>query len=332
MPTLVTGGLGFVGINLVRALAAEGENVLCADYIPPDEPSLRFLAPVAARVVHVTADLTVRGALAAAVAATGLSLDGVIHAAALTAMTLDVERDSAGLLVATNIGGTMEALELAAAGRCRRFVYVSSAAALGPLADVRAPLDESYPAAPVALYGQTKLTSEGLCRRYAALHGLSAVAVRLAQPYGPMERRTGTRARTSPIHEWLAAAQAGDELLVGDPAIARDWTHIDDTVRGLILALRAPAPAHDLYHLGMGHTVSVGTIIAALRQHYPHLRTRQDIDPTDPAFNPNIAPGAVRGPLTIARIAADLGYAPQHDFPSGLAHYLAWLRSPAGTI
>ena len=130
MPTLVTGGLGFVGINLVRTLAAEGETVLCADYVTPDEPSRRFLAPVAERVVHLTADLTARGALAAAVAEAGVSPDGIIHAAALTAMTLAVERDAAGLLVATNIGGTMEALELAAAHGCRRFVYVSSAAAL----------------------------------------------------------------------------------------------------------------------------------------------------------------------------------------------------------
>lgn len=332
MAILVTGGLGFVGINVVRALAGAGETVACADLVPPDEAARRFLAPVAGRVIHVSADLTVRGALAAAVAASGVALDGVIHAAALTATTLAVERDSAGLLVATNLGGTMEALELAAAHRCRRFVYVSSSAAIGPVADLRAPLDEVHPAAPVALYGQTKLASENLCRRYATLTGLSVVAVRIAQPYGPMERRTGTRVRTSPIHEWVAAALAGDELLVGDPSVARDWTAVDDTARGLILALRAPSPRHDLYHLGVGRAFPVGAIVAALRDHFPDLRIRTDIAADDPALNPNVAPGALRGPFTIDRVRDDLGFAPQYDLASGLARYIAWARSPEGVV
>jgi nucleoside-diphosphate-sugar epimerase len=332
MPVLVTGGLGFVGINLVRALADGGEMVVCADLGLPDEAARCFLAPVAGRAVHIAADLTVRGALAAAVTKSGIAIDGVIHAAALTATTLEVERDSAGLLVATNIGGTMEALELAAARRCRRFVYVSSAAAIGPVADVRAPLDEECPAAPVALYGQTKLASELLCRRYAALTGLSVVAVRIAQPYGPMERRTSTRVRTSPVHEWVAAALAGGELVVGDPDVARDWTAIDDTVRGLLLALRAEAPRHDLYHLGVGRAFTVSEIVAALREDFPDLRVRSDISSDDPALNPNIAPGAVRGPFTIDRIRDDLGFAPQYDLTSGLARYLAWVRSPEGVV
>jgi nucleoside-diphosphate-sugar epimerase len=332
MPVLVTGGLGFVGINLVLALADEGETVVCADLGPPDEAARRFLAPVADRVVHVVADLTARGALAAAVAECGVALDGVIHAAALTATTLAVERDSAGLLVATNIGGTMEALGLAAAQRCRRFVYVSSPSALGPVADVQAPLDESYPAAPVALYGQTKLASEQLCRRYAALTGLSIVAVRIAQPYGPMERRTSTRVRTSPIHEWVAAALAGEELLVGDPSVARDWTAIEDTARGILLAFRTENPRHDLYHLGVGRTFAVGAIIDALREDFPALRIRTDISPEDEELNPNIAPGAVRGALTIDRIRDDLGYVPQFDLASGLARYLAWVRSAEGVV
>lgn len=332
MPILITGGLGFVGINVVRALADAGETVVCADLGPPDEAARHFLAPVAGRVVHVTADLTVRGALAAAVAASGVAIDGVIHAAALTATTLAVERDSAGLLVATNIGGTMEALELAAAHRCRRFVYVSSSAVIGPVVDVRAPLDEGYPAAPVALYGQTKLASENLCRRYAALTGLSVVAVRIAQPYGSMERRTSTRVRTSPVHEWVAAALAGDELLVGHPAVARDWTAVDDTARGLILALHAASPRHDLYHLGVGRTFPVGTIIAALRDYFPDLRIRTDIAADDLALNPNIAPGALRGAFTTDRIRDDLGFAPQHDLASGLARYIAWVRSPEGIV
>jgi UDP-glucose 4-epimerase len=224
----------------------------------------------------------------------------------------------------------MEALELAVARRCRRFVYVSSSAAIGPVADVRAPLDEACPAAPVALYGQTKLACEHICRRYAALTGLSVVAVRIAQPYGPLERRTSTRVRTSPIHEWVAAALAGDELLVGDPEVARDWTAVEDTARGLLLALRAEAPRHDLYHLGVGRGFTVGEVVAALRGCFPDLRVRAGIAPDDPALNPNIAPGAVRGPFTIDRIRDDLGFAPQHDLASGLARYLAWVRSPEG--
>jgi UDP-glucose 4-epimerase len=197
---------------------------------------------------------------------------------------------------------------------------------------VRASLDEGYPAAPVALYGQTKLASEGLGRRYGALTGLSVVAVRIAQPYGPMERRTSTRVRTSPVHEWVAAALAGEELVVGDPAVARDWTAVEDTARGLMLALRAEAPRHALYHLGVGRLVAVGAIVEALRAVFPDLRMRNDISPNDPALNPNIAPGAVRGALVIDRIREDLGFVPQHEIGEGLARYLAWVRSAEGAV
>ncbi|MFN8539219.1 MAG: NAD-dependent epimerase/dehydratase family protein [Thermomicrobiales bacterium] len=194
MPILITGGLGFVSINVVRRSRKRAR---------------RSSAPISRRRTDGAAlpraggradgprcgrPDSARGTGGGGRCERGGDRRGD-HAAALTATTLAVERDSAGLLVATNVGGTMEALELAAAHRCRRFVYVSSSAVIGPVADVRAPLDEGYPAAPVALYGQTKLVSENLCRRYAALKpGLSVVAVRIASPTG---RWSGAPARAS---------------------------------------------------------------------------------------------------------------------------------------
>lgn len=331
MHILVTGGLGFVGINLVRALAEAGDRVICADRGAVDAAARAFLAPVAGRIIHVAADLAERGALAAAVTASVAGpIEAVVHAAAVTATTLEVERDDAGLLVATNIGGTMEALELAVAHRCRRFLYVSSPAAIGPVPDVLAPLDESVPTAPVALYGLTKLTSEGLCRRYGTLTSLSTIAARIAQPYGPLERRTATRARTSPIYEWVTDARAGRTLPTGDPTVARDWTHIADTVRGLTLLLRADAPRHDLYNVGVGRTFAIAEIITALRRAFPALQTREALPYGDRTLNPNITTGSVRGPLTITRLRDEFAFAPQYDIAAGMAQYLAWIGSREG--
>jgi nucleoside-diphosphate-sugar epimerase len=317
----VTGAHGFVGVNVVRTLAAQGETVIAIGRRQPDSWVTAFLDG-AGDVTHVRADLAVPGELAASL--DGVRLDAVVHAAVVTATTLAVERNEAARIVHVNASGTIEALEAARAAGATRFVYISSPSAIGtPPPGVR--LDESVRKNPDTLYGITKDFSEEAVRRYGTLHDLEVASIRIAQPYGPGERATSSRIRTSPIYEWLRDAEAGRELPAGPLERARDWTYIDDTARGIsMVATRREPPAHDLYHLAYQRQVTVREVIECLRAAYPGLRYTEAPEPDE--INPNIAGSGAREPLDAGRFRDEYGWLPTTGIEEGMRRYLAWWR------
>jgi nucleoside-diphosphate-sugar epimerase len=316
---LVTGAAGFVGLNVARQLALAGDEVLAVARTAPDAWATSFLADVTERVNWRRADLTQRGALAAALAHD--AFDAVVHAAVLTATTAQVEREQSVEIVQTNVGGTLEALDVAQHHACRRYVYVSSSAALGPLRAGQ-PADESASPQPETLYGITKLASELLARRYGAVHNLSTASVRIAQPYGPGERPTTSRQRTSPLWEWLDAAERGATLATGPLEVARDWTCVEETARGISELARATTIQHDLYHLSVGKLFTVGEALAQLQHAYPDLRYNVAASPE--RINPNIADTSPRAPLDVSRFRAEFGWAPEVEIAEGLRRYVTW--------
>ena len=319
MGVLVTGAHGFVGLNVVRTLAESGVRVFALGRREPDAWVRRFLAGVEDQVDHRIADLTQPGQLARAL--THHDVNAVVHAAVVTATTPEVEREQAAWIVAVNTAGTVEALELAVAKGARRFVYVSSPSALGTILPEGGPVDEHVVPRPESIYGITKLASEGLTHRYGQMHDLSTVSVRIAQPYGPGERPTPSRLRTSPIYEWLRDASRGLRLPTGPLGRARDWTYIDETARGIATLAVAEELPHDLYHLSYGQAVTVGEVIELLRGRYPQLTI--DEQPAPGTLNPNIA-GPNRPPLDSTRFAADFGWSPQVTIEEGMRAYLDW--------
>ena len=319
MHVLVSGAAGFVGLNVARQFARAGDDVLAVSRNPPDAWAIAFLADVAAHVCWRLADLTQPGALASAL--TDDVFEAVIHAAVVTATTAAVEREQSVEIVQANIGGTLEALDVARRHACRRFVYVSSSSTLGPLRAGH-PADESALAQPDSLYGITKHASELLTRRYGVVHGLSTVAVRIAQPYGPGERPTASRQRTSPLWEWLDAAARGVTLATGPLEVARDWTWIEEIARGIVELAHAATPQHDLYHLSVGKLFSVGEALDTLRAAYPALR--YDIAPGPDQLNPNIADTTPRAPLDATRFRNEFGWEPRVELGEGLRRYLGW--------
>lgn len=319
MGIVVTGAHGFVGLNVTRALAESGVLVYAVGRREPDAWVLRFLAPVATLVEHCVADVAQPGQLVCALP--DADVEAIVHAAVVTATTPEVEREQAAWIVTVNTGGTVEALELARARRARRFIYISSPSAIGTLPSGDASIDERVIARPETLYGITKLASEGLTRRYGQVHELSTASVRIAQPYGPGERATPSRPRTSPLYEWLRDAARGLCLPTGPLDRGRDWTYIDDTAHGIAALATAETIRHDLYHLGYGRQVTVGQVIDQLRARYPQL----ELDETPPAglLNPNIA-GASRPPLDSTRFASEFGWSPETSIEDGMGRYLDW--------
>ena len=327
MATLVTGGTGFVGANIVRELARAGHEVVSYDVAPADALVRQFIAEWEGSITFAQGDIRDREAVAAL--AHGHSIDGIIHAATYTVNQRALEVERGRDVVGINIEGLVNVLELARIAGVRRVVYVSSGAAYGLAAGTDQTYSEEMPVAPDSMYGITKYAGELITRRYGELYGFQSVSVRLSTPYGPMERVTGHRAVMSALYQWTGQVARGEPLSVQgdsfDPEDGRDYTYVVDTARGLQAILDAPALHHDLYNLTTGAWITYREILNALSEVAPGS------GPV-PAGSAESAAAAARasvpsrGPLSAHRLRQDLGWQPAYDLRSGLADYLQWRR------
>ncbi|MGH8682109.1 MAG: NAD-dependent epimerase/dehydratase family protein [Burkholderiales bacterium] len=311
---LVTGGAGFVGLNVAEHLLARGEEVLLFDLEPPP-------AAFSSSALFVRGDVTDREALEHAFSRN--KVDRVIH---LSAITAGPERDAREprRIAEVNLIGTLNVLEAAREHRVRRFVHASTGALYGAAGvGVGEPLDEErHRPVPESMYGITKYAAERSCLRLAALWGLDARIGRLALAYGRWEHASGARDRLSPPTEIARIALAGGEA-VFPPLGPTDYIYGPDVARALLALLDAEAPSHRLYHLGTGAAWSLPRWCTLLTQRFPRFRWREAKEGC------NVLPLAptTRTPFSNRRLVEDLGYAPQ--FPPEVAadDFVRWLAT-----
>ena len=284
---LVTGGAGFIGRRLVRALLDNGAEVTVADLHEPPVTGVRT----------VLGDL--RDPSVAAQAVTP-GTDLIVHLAALTSVLRSLE-DPAGTYQ-TNVAVTAGLLELARNRGVGSFVLASTNAVVGDVGS--AVITEQQPARPLTPYGATKAAGEMLLSCYSAAYGIAGGALRFSNVYGP-----GMAAKDSFVPRLMRAARDGLCVQVyGDGTQVRDLVHVDDIVAGILLAWRTGVRGPLI--LGAGESVTVNDIIAAAR-----AVTGAPI----PADHIPAKPGEMPAVIVDISAARALGYRPMHDLKSGLA-------------
>jgi nucleoside-diphosphate-sugar epimerase len=319
MTILITGATGFVMSALARHLAEHGHHVIAADLKPPGAALRAYLSGLPGMVDVRQVDVTDRAAVRALVA--DARAEGVVHGAAITAIPPETERARFVETAQVNVLGTLNVLDAVRDAGARRTIVVSSGSIYGSRADF-SPVTEEDAAQPQGVYPITKWAAEALARRYAEVHGLDLAVVRLASPFGPFERDTGSRPLLSAIHDWAAAAVRGEILHVGgSPTTLRDPVYVADAASGIATVLRAARLPHDVYNVGWGRAVTAETALAALARVVPGVRIERAPD------EPSRWPSLTRGPLSSDRLRRDLGWTPTYDLDSGLVAYIAWLRA-----
>lgn len=317
---LVTGAAGFVGVNLVRALAAHGVRVTALVRRPPDDATLAFVAEHGDHVRWTQGDVTEREAMRQVVA-DGIS--HIVHAAAVTA-TPEEERAATARVFEVNAGGTLNLLEAAREVGIERFVLVSSGGLYGAAPPAPA-LDEGTPLLAGNLYGIAKAAAERLVRRYAELHGFGAAIGRLGTAYGPMERPSGSRHALSAVQRAILAfreaAADGRAVRARGANVARDFLHIDDAATAFVHLTTIPSLAHEVYNVGAPRAAPLSEALDALADATDgSWREAEGAEEADVAQGPANA----RAAMDTARLEHEFGWRMRHGLADGTRATLAW--------
>jgi len=320
MATLVTGGTGFVGSNIVRALAQLGHTVICLDLVAPDGLVRGHVEPWAERVTFVQGDILNEDDVERAGSS---GIDKIVHAAVFTGVFPDIEKGRSRSIVDINLMGTTNLLELARRRSVDRFIYVSSGSVYGDNIAPDEVLREDTPPNPHSLYAVGKYTSELLTRRYGELHGFQTVSVRLGAPYGPMERVSGHRANQSLLKKWTGNIVRDETIEVGDRTMKRSFTYVADIAAGVCSILDASNLSYDVYNNSGGGGTSLGELIGVLQELRPGLRVK-DVPGLDDGTGGS-------NKMDVSRIRDDTGFVAQFELASGLREYLTWRETTGFT-
>ena len=311
MPILVTGGTGFVASNIIRTLAEQGEQIISFDINPPSDLLRAYIKPWADRVTFIQGDLLKQDELEGVL---DHDIKRIVHAAVFTGLFPNIEAGRSKDIIAINVMGTTNLLEVARKLSVQRFLYVSSVAVYGNYQSDKILTEESMPL-PRTLYAVTKYASELLTRRYGELHDFPTVSVRLGSPYGPMEQITSHRANQSLLKEWTGNIIRGEPIEVGDRSAKRVFSYVIDIAAGICAVLTVSSLSHDIYNISTGEQKSLEEIIEVLCDLYPEL---QIID------KPMTGHPQIGNILETQRFMSDVGYRPRYDLRSGLQEYMAW--------
>jgi nucleoside-diphosphate-sugar epimerase len=315
MKILVTGGLGFIGHNVVRILESFRHDCAIIDnktnygIIPQDE--LDYL--MTERLCRIrTRDISIADISKPFDDSIFEGVDVVIHLASFPRQKVVNKNPAQGSRVM--IEGLLNLLELSVKHNIRKFVYVSSSMVYGNFnrQDMLDGIDESSDCKPMGQYGIMKLTGESLVQDYSRQHKLDYTIVRPSAVYGPYDVEDRV------ISKFLTQAMRGEELTVNGVDDALDFTYIDDAAMGIALSAISDDTKNTIYNIARGKSYTLleaATLVVNIVGNGSVGVRQRDVD------------FPVRGQLNIIRAKSDFGFYPTVDLEAGLLEYYDWLKN-----
>ncbi len=327
MAVLVTGAAGFIGAATSRALLERGDAVVGVDNINDYyDPKLKQARLASLQQQFGNRFRFERLDFADAAALNGLTesldIDGIVHLGAQAGVRYSLENPLA--YVHSNLVGHCNMLELARARRPRHMVYASSSSVYGGNKSLPFRVEDRVDH-PLSLYAATKKADELLSESYASLYRLPLTGLRFFTVYGPWGRPD--------MAMWIfvKALYAGEPLpLFNGGEMRRDFTYIDDIVRGVVACLDGPplddgeikaggsTSPHALYNIGNSRSEDLMRVVELLEQ---ETGRKALLDPKP------MQVGDVKETFAdISAIERDHGFKPVTSISEGVPRFVKWYR------
>jgi len=305
MKAIITGGAGFIGSNLTSFLLKKGWKVLVIDNFSvgslenlPKDKNLRV----------EKANICNRKKIFNLIR----NSDYVFH---LAVQCVRKSINDPFLVHRVNAEGTLNVLEASRKNKVKRFVYVSSSEVYGT--GEKIPMDEGCPLKPMTVYGASKLAGENYTLAYWRTYGYPSVVVRPFNTYGYNSHFNGMYGEVIP--RFLVRALNNKTLQIfGSGKQTRDFTFVDDTVRGIYLAAKKGKNGK-IYNIARGEEVSVNDIAKAVLG---------GVDTASKTDHLEERPGDVlRHFADIKKAERELGFKPRVDMDNGIKMYIKWFTN-----
>jgi nucleoside-diphosphate-sugar epimerase len=304
---LVTGGAGFVGLNLIHHICSVGEKVVIYDDFSTAKKKFLRDLPKDVKVIEGTV-LDVKELKKA-----GRACDYMVHLGGHSSVLRSVKDPVATMEV--NAMGTLNALIAARHCKVKRFIYVGSSAAYGESPSL--PKVESMNDAPLSPLAVSTIAAENMCRVFFNTYGLQTVILRAFNLYGPFQETTGPYAPV--VGKFISMLIDGKPPLVaGDGKQSRDFVYVADLVEAIKSACIAPKAEGELFNIGTGSRITVNGLVNMING-----ILGKEIQPK----YEEARPGDIRHSLADTTKAQEmLGYRPRTTVMDGLASTIEWYR------
>jgi len=338
MKILVTGGCGFIGVNLVQGLIRGGafsllrivDNLSVGSRSALEETltretscsilengekityKMKSTCPESGGERETVCELLVgdiRDKDHALDACRGI--DAVVHLAASTGVFPSVENPMFDF--ESNVLGTLNYLEACRINGVRRFVLASSGA---PVGECRPPIHEEIAPHPVSPYGASKLAGEGYCSAYFRTFGVETVALRFSNVYGP-----GSSHKSSVVAKFIGHCLRGEELeIYGNGNQTRDFIFIDDLVRAIFLAMTKDDIGGETFQIATNRETTIGELTDKLINVFGEAGFKEI-----PVLHSGFRKGDVmRNFSDTSKAGKILGWRAVTDLDSGLSRTFDW--------
>jgi len=311
MKVLVTGGAGFIGHNVVRILEQQGHECVvidtCTDYgFIPKEELTYLIDNRLSRINTKIRKIDIREEIFMDTIFKTYEPDVVIHMASFPRQKVVEQNPVLASDVMSN--GLINLLEKSKKYAVKKFVYISSSMVYG---NFEADVDETAQCNPIGQYGIMKFMGEKLVEDYSRRGCFDHVVIRPSAVYGEWDVEDRV------VSKFMTKAMRGETLKVNGPDEVLDFTYVEDTAQGIVLAATKESANGNIYNITRSEQRQWNLKDAAELAIKIAGQGSLEVAPRDLSF-------PKRGRLDISRAVRELGYTPQVNVEQGFQRYYDW--------